>query len=91
MNLIGGIDMSDEKSAAEDGAKKKDNTLGIGWYFAIFFLVVLLMVVASMLLGSLMPALGAEAFILIAVCLLAGVIVCCTVYFAGVLNRSEKD
>lgn len=68
---------------------QQDNILGIGWYFAIFFLVVLLMVVASMLLGSLMPALGAEAYVLIAVSILAGVIVCCTVYLGSVLLRSR--
>jgi len=77
------------KSDCLDARDQKDNTLGIGWYFAIFFLVVLLMYVASMLLGSLMPAMGAEAYILIAVCILAGVIVCCTVYLGSVLLRTR--
>lgn len=82
--------MIDGTSAKAVEAKDKDNTLGVVWYFAIFFLVVLVMFVASRLLGSLMPELGAEAFLHIALCLLAGVIVCCTVYLASVILRTGR-
>lgn len=79
----------DKESVGKGNQENKDNVLGAGWYIAILVLVVLFMHIFILLLGSLMSALD-EAYTISAVSLLAGVIVCCTVYLGSVLLRTGR-
>ena len=84
---FGGKYMSNQETVREVESKKQDNTLGIGWYIAILFLVGLISFFGSMMIGR-----GSgEMSIVAALSILTGVIACSAVYFAGLLNRNKKD